>query len=106
MSVVMFPSIIDVPLSLNNTSTIAFRRAESKDTVESTMGVAAKKVFMSLPSYENIKLFIDKDIKMIWQQHHNEWNYQQQQKVAYPHVMNGGGTLLTAQRQSKAISSK
>ena len=46
---------------------MAFRRAESKDTVESTMWVAAKQVSMSLPTYENIKLFVDKDIKTRWQ---------------------------------------
>lgn len=61
---------------LNNTSTMAFRRAESKDTIESSMRFAAKKVFMRLPTYEDIKLFIDKDIKIIWKQHYNKNHHQ------------------------------
>ena len=53
-----------VCLSLNNTRIWAFRRVESKDTVESTIGVATKKVSMGFPTYEVIKLFVDKDIKI------------------------------------------
>lgn len=64
--------ITGVRLSLSSTSTMAFRRAESKDIVESTTGVVAKQVSMSLPTYEDIKFFVDNDIKMIWQQHHNK----------------------------------
>lgn len=79
----MSTGIAGVHLPLSSTSTMAFRRAESKDTVESTMWVVAKQVFMILPTYQDIKLFIDKDIKIIWQQyhydhHHNEQHYQQQ----------------------------
>ena len=59
-------SIEGVHLPLKSTTTMAFRRSESKDTVESTMGFAAKQVSMSLPTYEDIKLFVDKDIKIIW----------------------------------------
>lgn len=62
----MSPSIIGVLLSLSNTSTMAFKRAESKDIVESTTRFVAKQVFASLIAYEDIKLFVDKDIKMIW----------------------------------------
>jgi len=51
---------------------MAFRRADSKDIIESSTRVAAKQVSMSLPTYEDIKLFIDKDIKIIWKQHHSE----------------------------------
>ena len=66
MSVSMSLGITSVHLSLNSTSTKAFKRAESKDNVESTTGFAAKQVSMRLPTYEDIKLFIDKDIKMKW----------------------------------------
>lgn len=75
MSIAMSTGITGVRLSLNNTSTMAFKRAESKDTVESTTGVAAKQVSMRFPTYEDIKLFLDKEIKIIWQQHHNEQHH-------------------------------
>jgi len=63
----MYTGITCVHLSLSNKITMAFRRVESKDTVESTMWVAAKKVSMTLPTYEYIKLFVDNDIKITWQ---------------------------------------
>jgi len=66
MSVVISQDITGVCLSLSNTSEMAFKSAESKDTIESTTGVATKQVSMSLPTYEHIKFFIE-DIKMIWQ---------------------------------------
>ena len=72
--------IARVHLPLSNTSTMAFRRAESKDTVERTTWVAAKQVSMSLPTHEDINLFVEKDIK---QQHHNEKHYSQQIKSTY-----------------------
>ena len=77
MNVSMSLGIIGVHLSLKNTSTMDFKRADSKDIVESTKGFAAKQVSMSFPIYEDIKLFIEKDIKMIWQQHHDEQHHQQ-----------------------------
>ena len=72
MSVSMYIGIKGVHLSLDITITMAFKRGESKDTIESTTWVAAKQVSMILPTYEDIKLFMDKDIKIRYRQHHNE----------------------------------
>lgn len=66
MSVVMSLGIIGVRLPLSITSTMASKRAGSKDTIESATGDAVEKVSMRLPIYEDTKLFIDKDIKMKW----------------------------------------
>lgn len=59
--------IIGVCLSLSSTSTMAFMRTESKDTIETKTKFADKQVSMSLPTYEDIKLFVDNDIKIRWQ---------------------------------------
>lgn len=45
---------------------MASKRVESKDIVESATGDEIEQVSMSLPIYEETKLFIDKDIKMKW----------------------------------------
>lgn len=67
MSVSLSLGIIGVHLSLSGTCTMASKRAGSKDTVESTTRDAVEQLSMSLPIYEDIKLFIGKDIKMKWQ---------------------------------------
>ena len=59
----MSPGITGVHLRLNSTCTMVFRRAETK-TVQSTLGDAVDQVFMDLPTHEDIKLFVDKDIKV------------------------------------------
>jgi len=45
---------------------MASKREGLKDTVESATRDVVEKVSMSLPIYEDTKLFIDKDIKMKW----------------------------------------
>lgn len=64
----MSPSIIGVHLSLNSSGTMASKRVGSKDTVESETRDAVEKLSMRLHIYEDIKIFIDKDIKMKWQE--------------------------------------
>lgn len=58
--------VTSVHPSLNSTGTMASKRVGSKDTVESATRDAVEKVSMSLPIYEETKLFIDNDIKMKW----------------------------------------
>ncbi len=43
-----------------------------EDNVQNTTGDAVNKVSTNLPIYEDIKLFMDKDVNMKWQQRHNE----------------------------------
>lgn len=64
MSVPISPIIACVRLSLNSTGTIASKGAGSNETVGSATKDAVEQVSMSLPIYEDTKLFIDKDIKM------------------------------------------
>lgn len=66
MSFSMALGITRVRFFLSSTSTMASKRAGSKDTVESENGDAIEKLSMSLPIYEHTKLFIDKEIKMKW----------------------------------------
>jgi len=42
------------------------KRGGSKDTIETTTGDVVKKMSMSLPIYEDTKLFMDKEINMKW----------------------------------------
>jgi len=72
MSVSMSPGIIGVHPPLNSTCTMASRRAESKDIVESAIGDTVEQMSMSLPIYEETSLYIDEGIKMKWQRHHRE----------------------------------
>ena len=58
----MSPGITGVRISLSSTSTMASKREGSKET--SATGDAIEQVSMSLPFYEDTKLFIDRDIKM------------------------------------------
>ena len=64
MIFVMSPSITGVRSYLNSSGTMASKRAGSKDNIESAIGDAFKQVSMSLPIYEDIKMFIDKEIKI------------------------------------------
>lgn len=66
MSVATTLGIIGVHLSLRSTGTMASKREGSKDTVGSATGDAIEQMCMSLPIYEDTKLFIDIDIKMKW----------------------------------------
>ncbi len=53
-----------------------FQESRDEDNVQSTLGDAVDQVSMDLPTHEDIKLFVDKEIK-IWQwQHHNEQHHQ------------------------------
>jgi len=72
MSVSMSRGITGVHLPLNSTITMAFRRAESKDIVESPTGFAAKQVSMSLPTYEDIKIVHRQGCQDNMQQHYNK----------------------------------
>jgi len=38
---------------------------------------------MDLPTHEDMKLFVDKDIKIWWLQHHNKQHHEQNLKEAY-----------------------
>lgn len=67
MSVALSPCIIGVLPSLSSIGTSASKSAGSKDTVESATRDVVEKMSMSSPIYEDTKLFIDKDIKMKWQ---------------------------------------
>lgn len=53
-------------MPLSSTGTMASKRVGSKDIVESATGDVIEQVSMSLPIYEDTKLFIDKDIRMKW----------------------------------------
>jgi len=66
MSVALSPSITGVRQSLSSIGTMVSKRAGLKDTVESVTGDVVEQVSMSLPIYEDTKLFIDKEIKMKW----------------------------------------
>lgn len=46
---------------------MASKRVGSKGTIESTSWDVVKQVYMNLPIYEDTKLFIDKEIKIKWQ---------------------------------------
>lgn len=51
---------------LNIIGTISSKRKGSKDTIESATGDVVKQVSMSLPIYEDTKLFIDKELEIKW----------------------------------------
>jgi len=53
---------------LSSTRSMAVKKARSKDTNRSAIGAAFEKVSSSLPIYEDTKLFVDKDIKLKWQE--------------------------------------
>lgn len=53
--------------SLAVTGNIAFKRAASKDTIESSTGEADEQVSVNFPVYADSQLFIDKDMKLTWQ---------------------------------------
>ena len=57
-----------------------FQDNRDEDTVQSTLGDAVDQVSMDLPTHEDIKLFLDKDIK---QQHHSEKHHDQPLKASY-----------------------
>ncbi len=67
MIVSMSPGIAGVCPSLNGIGIMASKREGSKDTIESETGDAFEQVSMSLPIYEDTKLFIDNGIKTKWQ---------------------------------------
>ena len=64
MSVSLSPGIIGVFSSLSSTSTMTSKRAGSKDTVQSTTRDAIDQMSMSFPTQEDIRLFVDKNIKI------------------------------------------
>ena len=66
MSFYRSPGITCVHPSLSSIGTMASKRMRSKDTVESAIGDAVKKVSMSFPIYEDTKIFIVKEINMKW----------------------------------------
>ena len=72
----MSPGITSVHLPLSSIGTMAFRESRVEDTIHSTLGDAVDQGSMNLPIYEDIKLLMDKDIKMKWQQCHNKKHHQ------------------------------
>ena len=54
----MSPGIASVHLPLSSTATMVSRRARDEDTIQITLGDAVDQVSMSLPTHEDIKLFI------------------------------------------------
>jgi len=60
----MSPCIAVVCLSLSSIGTMASKRTGSKDTVGSETRDSVEQVSISMPIYEDTKLFIDRDIKM------------------------------------------
>lgn len=60
-------SIIGVEKFLSVIGNMASKRAGSKDTVERNIGDVVDEVSMSLPVYEDTHMFIDKYIKITWQ---------------------------------------
>lgn len=60
----MSPGITGVLMLLSSTCTMASRRVELKNTIESTTRYIVEQVSMSLPIYEDTKSFVDKVIKM------------------------------------------
>lgn len=67
MSVALSPSITGVHESLNSTGTMASKRVGLKDTIESTTEDMVKKMSMGLLMYEETRLLIDKENKIIWE---------------------------------------
>ena len=63
MSVSMSPGITGVHLPLSSIGTMVSRREKSK-TPFKAHGDVVDQVSMSLPTHKDIKLFIDKDIKI------------------------------------------
>ena len=68
MSVDLSPGIRGVHQSLISTCTMASKRAGSKVTIKSVTRDVVKQVSMRLLIYEDMKMFIDKEIKMKWQE--------------------------------------
>jgi len=62
ISVALFAGTIGVRLFLSSACTMTSKREVSKDTDESATQDVVKQVSMSLPIYEDIKLFIEKEI--------------------------------------------
>ena len=60
---------------------------------------------MSLPTHEDIKLFVDKDIKIRWQQHYSKQHHQKQQKATHLHATNARGRMLKTKRRDKVARS-
>lgn len=67
MRVSLSTAIIVVCPSLSSTNIMVSNRSRSNDTIESETGDVVEQVSMILPFYEDTKLFIDKEIKMKWQ---------------------------------------
>lgn len=67
MIISLTSSITNVHESLHSTCTMDSKRAWSKDTIKSAIGDMFEQMSMSLPIYEETKFFIDKDIKIEWQ---------------------------------------
>ena len=64
----MSPNAVGVHPSLIISGSMASKRSESKDIVESATGDAVEQASMSFPIYEDTKLIVDKDIKLKWQE--------------------------------------
>jgi len=66
MHVAMSPNIACVFPSISSSGSMASKREGSKDTDGSATGDVVERVSMSFPIYEDVKLIIEKDIKMKW----------------------------------------
>lgn len=60
---------------------MASKRAGSKDTIESIIGDVVEQVSMSLPIYEDTRLFIEKDIKITWKDINNTFGSNIEEKL-------------------------
>lgn len=60
-----------------------FQESRVEDTIHSALGDAIDQVSMSLPTHEDIKFFIGKDIKIWKQKHHSKQHHEWKLKEAY-----------------------
>jgi len=65
------PGTISIKYLLSSTCNMASKRVGSKDIVESSTGDVVEQLSMSLPIYANKHMFIEKDIKITWQDINN-----------------------------------
>ena len=66
MSISLSIDITGVHHPLNSIGIMASKRAGSKHTIESAIRDVVEQVSMSLPIYEDTKLFIEKEINIKW----------------------------------------
>jgi len=60
-------------LPLRSSGSMASKRARSKNTNGSAIGVAIERVSASLPIYQDSKVIVDKNINLKWQEINDEF---------------------------------